>query len=104
MTQKIRVFGLSLTPWRFGVVAICGFVFAITAGGAWLPTANAGSSPLRILLSAQVASFVLLLGAALFLYAGMRNWQPTWKRNVVFFNVVVLGTYLGNQLLPVLLN
>ncbi|MBN3967546.1 hypothetical protein IMW75_20000 [Pseudomonas gregormendelii] len=102
MTQKIRVIGLSLTPWRFGVVAICNFVFALTAGGAWLPTANADSNPFDMLFSAQVVSFALLIGAVLFFYAGVRNGLSAWKREAVFFNAVVLGGYAGNQLLPLL--
>lgn len=103
MTQKVRVFGLVLAPWRFGVVAVCGFVFSLTAGGAWLPMAKAGSNPLDMLFSAQGVSFVLLMGAALFLYIGVLNGLPAWKREAVFFNAAVLGGYAGKQLLPLLL-
>jgi hypothetical protein len=102
VTQKIRVFGLSLTPRGFGVVAVCGFIFALTAGGAWLPITKAGSNPLDMVFSAQVVSFVLLIGAALFFYAGVLNGLPAWKREAVFFNAAVLGGYASNQLLPLL--
>lgn len=103
MTRKVRILGLSLAPWRFGVVAATGFVFALTAGGAWLPMANVCSTLLDILLSAQGVSFGLLIGAALFLYAGVLNWRPVWTPVVVFFNAAVLGSYFGNQVLPLLL-
>lgn len=100
MNQKNRIFGLSLTCWRFVVIAACFFVFALTAGGAWLPMAKADSKPLDLLFSAQVMSFVLLIGAALYLSSGARKALPTWKREVVLFNTAVLGSYAGNQLLP----
>lgn len=100
--MKVRVFGLSLMPWRFGVVSVCCFVFALTAGGAWLPMAKVGSSPLELLFSAQALSFVLLIGAALFLYLGVRNGLPDWKRSAVFFNAAVLAAYVGHQILPLL--
>ena len=102
MTQKIRVFCLVFAPWRFAVVAVSAFVFALTAGGAWFPMATVGSRPLDMLLSAQVISFVLLVGAALFLYVGVRNGHPAWRRNVVFFNAAMLGSYAGNELLPLI--
>jgi hypothetical protein len=100
VNQKIRVFGLSLTRWRFVVVAACFFVFALTAGSAWLPMAKVDSNPLDLLFSAQVVSFMLLIGAALFSYAGALKTLPAWKLEVVFFNTAVLGSYVGNQLLP----
>ncbi|MCY1308146.1 hypothetical protein D9M70_581330 [compost metagenome] len=103
MSRTIRILGLSLSPRGFYVVAASSFVFALTAGGAWFPMANACSTLLDILLSAQVVSFGLLIGAALFLYAGVLNWRPVWTRVVVFFNAAVLGIYLGNQVLPLLL-
>jgi hypothetical protein len=102
VNQKIRVFGLSLTRWRFVAVAVCFFAFALTAGGAWLPMAKADSEPLDLLFSAQLVSFVLLIGAALFSYAGTVKALPAWKREAVFFNAAVLGGYAGNQLLPLL--
>ncbi|MGE8190678.1 hypothetical protein [Pseudomonas sp. NPDC086278] len=103
MTQKIHIFGLGLAPWRFFVLAICGFVFALTAGGAWLPMAKVGSNPLDMLLSAQVASFLLLNGATSFLYVGVLSGWPAWKVEAAFFNVVVLAGYAGTRLLPLLL-
>lgn len=103
MIQKVRVFGLAFAPPRFGIVVVCGFVFALTAGGAWFPMAKAGSNPLDMLFSAQAVSFVLLIGAALFFYVGVLNGLPAWKREAVFFNAAVLGEYAGNQLLPLLL-
>ena len=102
MTQKIRVFCLVLAPWRFAVVAACSLVFALTAGGAWFPMATVGSGPLDMLFSAQVVSFELLVGATLFLYVGVRNGQPAWRHKVVFFNAAILGSYAGNQLLPLI--
>lgn len=102
MTQKIRVFCLVFAPWRFAVVAVSGFVFALTAGGGWFPMATVGSRPLDMLFSAQVVSFVLLVGAALFLYVGVRNGHSAWRRNVVFFNAAILGSYAGNELLPLI--
>jgi hypothetical protein len=104
LSQKIRIFCLSLTPWRFGVIAVCAFVFALTAGGAWLPLAHAGSPPVHILFSAQAVSFLLLLGATSFLYAGVKTWRPSWKSNVIIFNVVILGVFTSNQILPLLLS
>lgn len=103
MTKKIHVFGLVLSPCCFGVVAASSFVFALTAGGAWLPMAKVGSSQLDMLMSAQVTSFVLLNGATLFLHFGVLSGWPAWKREAAFFNVVVLGGYAGTQLLPLLL-
>ena len=103
MTQKIRVFGLALKPWRFAVVAVCGFVFALTAGGAWFPMAKVGNSPLDLLFSAQGVTFGLLIGATLFLYSGVRKGRPAWKRPTAVFNVAVLGSYAGRQLLPLVL-
>ena len=103
MTRNVRILGLSLAPWRFGVVAAAGFVFALTAGGAWLPVAREGSAPLCILLSAQMATLVLLSMAAMFLYTGVQRWQPTWRSTTVFFNAAVLGGYLGNQVLPLVI-
>jgi hypothetical protein len=103
MTQKIRVFGLALTPWRFGVVAACGFMFALTAGGAWFPIAKVGGRALDLLFSAQMVSFVLLIGATLFLYLGVRDSLPAWKRQTAFFSLAVLGGYAGRQLLPIVL-
>jgi hypothetical protein len=103
MTQKIRIFGLGLAPSSFGVVAACGFIFALSAGGAWLPMAKVGSSPLDLLFSAQVVSFVLLIGATLFLYLGVRNGRPAWKRQTAVFNLAVLGGYAGMQLVPLVL-
>jgi hypothetical protein len=100
VNQKVRVFGLSLTPWRFVVVAACFFAFALSAGGAWLPMAKPNSNPLNLLFSAQVVTFVLLIGAALFSYAGALKALPEWKREAVFFNATVLGSYVGHQLLP----
>jgi len=100
MTQKIRVFCLVLAPSRFAVVAACGFVFSLTAGSAWLPTAKPGSTLLDLLFSAQVVSFGLLIGATLFLYIGVRNGRSAWRNEVIFFNAAVLGSYDGNQLLP----
>lgn len=100
MTQKIRVFGLVLAPWRFGVVAASGFVFSLTAGRAWLPIANAGSPALDLLFSAQMVSFVLMIGAELFLYLGVLSVWPAWKHPTAVFNFAVLGSYTGNQLLP----
>lgn len=100
MTQKIRIFCLALAPLHFAVVAACGFVFSLTAGGAWLPIANPGSTPIDLLLSAQVASFGLLIGATLFLFIGVCNGRPAWRHQVTFFNAAVLGSYVGNQLLP----
>jgi len=102
VNQKIRIFGLSLTRWRFVVVAACFFVFALTAGGAWLPMAKVDSNPIDLLFSAQVVSFALLIGAALFSYAGARKALPAWKCETVLFNAVVLGGYAGNQLLPLI--
>lgn len=102
MTQKVRVFFLELSPWRFAVVAVCSLVFALTAGGGWFPRATVGSSPLDMLLSAQVVSFELLAGATLFLYVGVRNGKAAWRHKVVFFNGAILGSYAGNQLLPLL--
>lgn len=100
MSQKIRIYGLSLSRWCFVVVAACFFVFALTAGGAWLPMAKINSNPLDLIFSAQVVSFVLLIGAALFSYAGALKALPACEREVVFFNTAVLGSYAGNQLLP----
>ena len=100
MSQKIRIHGLSLSRWCFVVVAACFFAFALTAGGAWLPMAKPNSNPLNLLFSAQVVSFVLLIGAALFSYAGALKTLPAWKREVLFFNTAVLGSYAGNQLVP----
>jgi len=103
VTQKIHILGLGLAPWRFSVLAICGFVFALTAGRAWLPMAKVGSNPLDMLLSAQVASFVLLNGATSFLYVGVLSGWPAWRREAFFFNLVVLAGYTCTQLLPLLL-
>lgn len=103
MTQKIRIFGFGLAPWRFAVVAACGFVFALTAGGAWLPMAKLGNNPLDLLFSAQAVSFVLLTGATLFLYLGVRNGWPAWKRQTAVLNLAVLGGYACTQLLPLVL-
>ena len=100
MSQKIRIFGLSFTLWHFIVVAACFFVFALTVGGAWLPMANADSSPLDLMFSAQVVSFVLLIGAAIFFYTGALKALPAWKREAVLFNASVLGSYVGTQLVP----
>ncbi|MDY7566835.1 hypothetical protein QN400_24590 [Pseudomonas sp. RTC3] len=102
MTQKIRVFCLVFAPWRFAVVAVSAFVFALTAGGAWFPMATVGSRTLDMLFSAQVVSFELLVGATIFLYVGVRNGQPAWRHKVVFFNAAILGSYVGNELLPLL--
>lgn len=95
--MKVRVFGLALAPWRFLVVSAASFSFALSAGGAWFPTATAESSPLGLLLSAQVVSFGLLLGAAAFLYVGVRGWKPRWTNAAVLFNAAMLGSYVGNQ-------
>lgn len=103
MTQKIRVFGLALKPWRFGVVAACGLIFALTAGGAWFPIAKVGGRPLDVLFSAQIVSFVLLIGATLFLYLGVRDGRPAWKHPTAVFSLGVLGGYAGRQLLPLVL-
>lgn len=100
MSQKIRIFGVSLTRWRFVVIAACFFVFALTAGGAWFPMAKVDSNSLDLLFSAQVVSFVLLIGATLFSYVGALKHLPAWKREVVLFSAAVLGSYAGNQLLP----
>ena len=102
MTQQVHIFGLSISPWCFGVVTGCCFIFSLTAGGAWLPSVKPGSGPLTILFSAQAASFALLIGSAQFLYTGVQSWQPYWKSNAVFFNAAVLGIYVGNQILPLL--
>jgi hypothetical protein len=103
MTQKISVFGLLLAPWRFAVVVVCEFVFAITAGGAWFPIAKIGGRPLDLLFSAQGVTFGLLIGATLFFYSGVRNGRPAWKRQTAVFNVAVLGGYASTQLLPLVL-
>ncbi|NBB60004.1 hypothetical protein GVN18_12030 [Pseudomonas sp. ODNR1LW] len=103
MTQKIRIFGLSLAPLRFAVVATCGFLLALTAGGAWLPMAKVGSNPLDLLFSAQMVSFVLLIGATLFLKLGVSNGWPAWRYPTAVFNLAVLGLYAGMQLLPLVL-
>ena len=103
MAKKIRVFGLGLAPSSFGVVAACGFIFALSAGEAWLPVAKVGSRPLDLLFSAQVVSFVLLIVATLFLYQGVHNGRPEWKRQTAVFNLAVLGGYVGTQLLPLVL-
>jgi threonine/homoserine efflux transporter RhtA len=103
MTQKIRVFGLALKPWRFGVMAACGLMFALTAGGAWFPIAHVGGRPLDLLFSAQGVTFALLIGATLFLYLGVRNGRPAWKEPTAVFSLAVLGSYAGRQLLPLVL-
>jgi uncharacterized BrkB/YihY/UPF0761 family membrane protein len=100
MTQKIRVCGLALKPWRFSVVAACGVIFALTAGDAWFPMAKLGDGPLDLLFSAQIVSFVLLIGATLFLYRGVCNGRPAWKHPAAVFSLGVLGGYAGNHLLP----
>ena len=101
--MKVRVFGLALTPWRFGVVAACGLMFALTAGGAWFPIAHVGGRPLDLLFSAQGVTFALLIGATLFLYLGVRNDLPAWKHPAAVFSLAVLGSYAGRQLLPLVL-
>ncbi|MDH4610323.1 hypothetical protein [Pseudomonas sp. BN102] len=96
--MKVRVFGLALAPWRFLVVSVANFSFALSAGGAWFPSATANSSLLGLLLSAQVVSFGLLLGAVSFFYAGVRSWKPDWTNAAILLNAAVLGSYVGNQL------
>ncbi|MCY1271346.1 hypothetical protein D9M69_544810 [compost metagenome] len=96
--MKVRVFGLSLAPWRFLVVSAANFSFALTAGGAWFPSVTTDSSVLGVLLSAQAVSIGLLLGAASFLYVGVRNWSPRWTNASVLFNAALLGGYVGSQL------
>ncbi|MCO6058498.1 hypothetical protein NG726_17715 [Pseudomonas sp. MOB-449] len=96
--MKVRVFGLALAPWRFLVVSAANFTFALSAGGAWFPSATANSTLPGLLLSAQVVSIGLLLGAASFFYVGVRNWRPRWTNAAVLFNAAILGGYVGNQL------
>jgi hypothetical protein len=96
--MKVRVFGVTLAPWRFLVVSAANFSFALSAGGAWLPTATADTPLLSLLLSAQTVSFGLLLGAASFFYVGVRNWRPRWKNAAILFDAAILGGFVGNQL------
>lgn len=103
MAQKIHVFGLALKPWRFGALAVCGFMFAFTAGGAWFPIAKVGGRPLDLLLSAQAVSFSLLICATFFFHSGVRNGWPAWKYPIAVFNLAFLGSYAGRQLLPLVL-
>lgn len=103
MTQQVRIFGLRLAPSRFAVVSTCSFAFALTAGGGWFPTAQAGSPPLDMLFSAQALSLGLLIGAAWFLQAGVQNWRPAWTPKAFVFNAGVLGSYVGHQVLPLFL-
>ncbi|MCY1423191.1 hypothetical protein D9M71_388980 [compost metagenome] len=96
--MKVRVFGLALTPWRFLVVSVANFIFALTAGGAWFPIASVDSPLLDMLLSAQAVSLVLLIGAATFFYTGVRSWRPYWTNASILINAAVIGGYVGNQL------
>lgn len=102
MSHKIRAFGVQFQPWHFAVVAAAQFVFAATTGVAWFPRATPGSGALQILISAQAVSFTLLIVASAFFYSGMVDWQPTWKRSVLFFVAAILGSHFGDQLLPLL--